>query len=325
MALILEVLPPGRHAEVRERHRLGDAPLTIGRALDNVLVLDDLHADAHHARVEPQPDGTWVLVDLGSVNGLGVGRDERVTRVGLRPGAAVTVGRTMLRVQDAGAPLPPALRLPRAGTAGRSLAHASLPVRLGVLAIAPLVVASDGWLEATARGAGTEIFGTVLAFGVLVLLWAGVWALAARVVLGRFHFVAHAAIGAAAVAVLTVLGELHGLLAFLAPAMPGASQLTTATALAAVAVVVPLHLQVATHLGTAARWRVGAIAAGIVLALLLVSHAVATDEFSPMAEFDATIRTVSPALVPQEGLDGFRATRADLKADVDRLLESAAR
>ncbi len=128
-----------------------------------------------------------------------------------------------------------------------------------------------------------------------------------------------------AVAFILIGGHRCGVAAFLAPAMPGASQLTTATALAAVAVVVPLHLQVATHLGTAARWRVGAIAAGIVLALLLVSHAVATDEFSPMAEFDATIRTVSPALVPQEGLDGFRATRADLKADVDRLLESAAR
>ena len=41
MALILEVLHAGRHAEVRERHRLGDAPITIGRGLDNAVVLDE--------------------------------------------------------------------------------------------------------------------------------------------------------------------------------------------------------------------------------------------------------------------------------------------
>ena len=57
MALIVEVLRHGRGGEVRERLRLTDVPVTIGRALDNALVLDDPHVDAHHARLVRDADG----------------------------------------------------------------------------------------------------------------------------------------------------------------------------------------------------------------------------------------------------------------------------
>ena len=59
---------PGRSTSV---HRW---PLTLGRALDNDVVLDDPHVAAHHATLAPDSQGRLQLVVGDSVNGVTVGR-----------------------------------------------------------------------------------------------------------------------------------------------------------------------------------------------------------------------------------------------------------
>ncbi len=47
---------------------LADQQITIGRANDATLVLNDDYASTRHARLFPQ-DGQWIVEDLGSTNG----------------------------------------------------------------------------------------------------------------------------------------------------------------------------------------------------------------------------------------------------------------
>ena len=47
---------------------LTDQQITMGRANDATLVLNDDYASTHHARIFPQ-DGQWIVEDLGSTNG----------------------------------------------------------------------------------------------------------------------------------------------------------------------------------------------------------------------------------------------------------------
>jgi ABC-type multidrug transport system ATPase subunit/pSer/pThr/pTyr-binding forkhead associated (FHA) protein len=61
----LLVVDEGKSADVA----LGDAPLTIGRASENDLVLASRFVSARHARIEPAGD-SHRIVDLGSTNGL---------------------------------------------------------------------------------------------------------------------------------------------------------------------------------------------------------------------------------------------------------------
>lgn len=320
MALILEVLQPGRHAEVRERHRLGDAPVTIGRGLDNAVVLDDPHVDVRHARLEPQDDGSWALVDLGSVNGIGLGRAAPAGgRVVVADGLAVTLGRTTLRFRDEAAPLPPAL--PIHAAAGPSWI-ASPSARLGVIGLALAVGILDSWLGMTTRGAASQVFAQAIAMAVFVIIWAGVWSIAARVVLGRFNFLTHAAIAAAAVAVITVIGDVFEWARFLLPAFGAAAHGETAAMLAVMGAVVATHLAAASHLAPRLRWRAGAVAAGIVLALIVISSALEEESFFMGGlEYSGEIKTVTPALVPLQSAEEFARTRAELRAEVDALLE----
>ena len=43
--------------------------ISIGRSLENVIVIPDPTVSRHHAVVEKKPDGTIVIRDLGSTNG----------------------------------------------------------------------------------------------------------------------------------------------------------------------------------------------------------------------------------------------------------------
>jgi hypothetical protein len=77
----------------------GPVPLTIGRAQDNEVTLaGDEFASGHHARIESQRDGVWIL-DLGSTNGTFVNGARLDGRRLLREGDVVQIGDTELRFE----------------------------------------------------------------------------------------------------------------------------------------------------------------------------------------------------------------------------------
>ncbi len=318
MALILEVLAPGRGHEVRARLPIGDGPLTVGRALDNAVVLDDPHVDAHHARIERGPDGTLVVVDLGSVNQLGTAGG-RGTRAVLVPGSTVALGRTLLRLRDSDAPVPPAVPL-AAVPAGGGRWFERTAGRVGLVAAALALAGLDTWLEATERGAATATLSNVIFFAVAGLVWAGVWSVAARAVLGQFRFVAHLSVAALGYLGVLALAVLDSWGQFLLPAARFFAPVYAGLHLFLLAAVVAWHLASASHLAALQRWRAGAVASGIVLALMGVFAAIDEDEFTSAAEFSGVVKTVTPALVPQQDAAAFGATIAALRVEVDSLL-----
>src|SRR5919198_2360365 len=72
--------------------------MTIGRARDNDLVLDDGKVSRHHARLMPR-HGTLVFTDLGSTNGSWV-NGTRVAEVALGEGDRIELGETVLVVES---------------------------------------------------------------------------------------------------------------------------------------------------------------------------------------------------------------------------------
>lgn len=77
---------------------LTDTQITIGRAPDSTLVIDDDYASSRHARIYPA-EGAWIVEDLGSTNGTWIDRTRITTPTVLPVGAPLRVGRTTLQVQ----------------------------------------------------------------------------------------------------------------------------------------------------------------------------------------------------------------------------------
>ena len=77
---------------------LGGTAVTIGRAADNTLVLDDDYASSHHAKVYPYED-SWVVEDLGSTNGTWIDRTRITTPTVLGIGQPLHIGRTIVELR----------------------------------------------------------------------------------------------------------------------------------------------------------------------------------------------------------------------------------
>jgi FHA domain len=77
---------------------LAGQQITLGRANDATLVLNDDYASSRHARIFPQ-DGQWIVEDLGSTNGTYLDR-QKVTRPTPVPvGVPIRIGKTVLELR----------------------------------------------------------------------------------------------------------------------------------------------------------------------------------------------------------------------------------
>ncbi len=160
-------------------------PLTLGRALDNDLVVDDPHVAAQHARIELDEAGRPLLRLLDTVNGARLaGRalaagDHLPLPAG---GATLQLGQTTLRLRLPGEMLAPEKPLPRAAT---TLA----PTLAGVLLLA--LVGAEHFVSLD-PGAPLTAWMPVLA--ALLLgggLWVGFWALLSKLFRRQFDFGGH--------------------------------------------------------------------------------------------------------------------------------------
>jgi hypothetical protein len=75
---------------------IGASPITIGRAPDNTVHIDNLAVSDHHARLYTQGD-KMVIEDLGSLNGTFV-NDLRVNHATLRDGDNIQIGKHLLQL-----------------------------------------------------------------------------------------------------------------------------------------------------------------------------------------------------------------------------------
>jgi hypothetical protein len=76
---------------------LDGGPLTIGRASDNDLILDDRRVSRHHARLQARR-GMLVLTDLGSANGSRV-NGVAVSEAALGAGDRIEIGTAILVIE----------------------------------------------------------------------------------------------------------------------------------------------------------------------------------------------------------------------------------
>jgi FHA domain len=163
-------------------------PFTIGRALDQHLVLDDPFVAAHHARLDLDASGQLTLTVGPSHNGVWL--DGQPLAAGahmavLRP--RLTLGHTQLVVRLRSQALAPEKVLPPKVT--QSTAQHSKLVLLA-LALWLWMMASHA-LTLDPGADATAWLAPVVTFPAVLLTWCGAWALLSKLFRQRFEFLAH--------------------------------------------------------------------------------------------------------------------------------------
>lgn len=297
----IEIL--ARNGEVLHRQRAHTLPIRLGRAYDNDFILDDEYAAAHHAVIEQAEDGSLLMRDLGTRNGLNHGR-KRVQQLVMKGDTVVRMGHTSLRVRAADFPVPAEL-LDRTMHGWEGL----LPGVVGVL-LAGLVALLVTWLF---DAQPFELLNYVLAPSIGIgaaLLWSSLWAFMNRL-FGRYTRLGrHLFIFGCGLAALVGFRVLASILAY-AYSLEWLTRYGSHAAVATIAGIIYFHLAT---IKPPLKRRLRAICAGVaVLASCLVlivnqqRHGRVADEL------------YMAVLLPPELRASLDATVADYMADVEAM------
>jgi hypothetical protein len=96
------VLVVTRGPNIGARYLLGDDVVKAGRHPESDIFLDDITVSRRHVEISPKDGGSYVLRDVGSLNGTYVNR-ERIDEAQLAPGDEVQIGKFKLVYLVAGA------------------------------------------------------------------------------------------------------------------------------------------------------------------------------------------------------------------------------
>lgn len=160
-------------------------PLSLGRALDNDVVIDDPHVAPYHARLASDEAGRIVLAPLPSHNGVLVD-GQRAGASALLPagGAGLQIGATRLRLRLPGEVLAPELPLPGVTRGGRA--------GLGAIALSlVLLLVAGHWLSLDPGADYSAWLPVLVGVPAGVAAWCGLWALMSKLFQHRFDFAGH--------------------------------------------------------------------------------------------------------------------------------------
>jgi hypothetical protein len=166
-------------------------PLRLGRALDNDVVLHDVHAAAHHAVLDVDAQQRVVVTAGASRNGVRVeeGRSTLTLAAGhhavLAPLAPWHIGTSTLRVRRLADPLPDERVLAPAAAPASRWATALL------LVLAALWTGASLWLENNPDATWERYLPELGALGGAAALWSGLWGLASKLFNRRFVVMPH--------------------------------------------------------------------------------------------------------------------------------------
>ena len=321
---VLEILDS--HGTLVARARVDALPLTIGRSVACDIVVDDPYLDATHVRIVE--DGTGLVAeDAESVNGLRAGRsNERVARVPLVRGTELHAGRTTIRYLDPSAPVPPARR-DRAAAWHAPLAEASWlnsrRARAGAVVACLFAFGLDKYLENFEPKVAPSVASMVLGGLIVLVLWAGLWSLGARLARHPALFTQHLAIGGLAFAGILVLAFCEQWALFLWP--NGKTTILSST-LSLALIIVAFHA----HLGLASSWRRWwrwGIAAAIPLALAGIIVLIGSKDdgvFSTKMKWESQVKSMRPASVPASSVQALTGDIDAARAEVDKAAAKAA-
>lgn len=188
----------GRIGRVVDVHQW---PLTLGRAMDNDVVIDDPHVAAHHATLVLGEDGRLRLWPLPSLNGVRIDGKRSDGEATLPAGGAeLQLGGTKLRLRLAGEVLAP--EVPLAAGGGTWLKPLAMGGATFVLMLAQHGLTLD-------PGADYNAWLPVL-IGLPAVLagWCAAWALMSKLFQHRFDFGGHLRIALPWLLLMTLADQL---------------------------------------------------------------------------------------------------------------------
>lgn len=169
-----------RAHKIISHERFSLAECRIGRAFDNDCILTEPHVCAHHARLWEDGQGQWWLDDLNSENGI-LSRSNKPlpNPCAVQSGDEVVIGKVHLKFFRPDHQVDPVIGMSGSENMVMKLSSpfAFVMLLLSALLLFAGLEYSQSFQEIEAKNFAVEVLG----IPVIGIIWAGIWALAGRV------------------------------------------------------------------------------------------------------------------------------------------------
>jgi len=309
----IEIL--NRSGQVLHRLAWDGAPISIGRAYDNDLVVDDPFVCPHHLELESQ-HGQPQAHDLDTLNGSYLGHSKiRQQYILLQDGLSLHFGHSQLRFHATGSKVAATLRdTSRLGFLS-FLVRPWVMLTLAVLALLALFASewldSPGPLEllAVSEGLSYPLIG--------IFAWAGFWALMNRVLSHRSNFLAHLSITFAGVAGLFAVSQLLSLLAFGLDLAVLVWWLRWLGRMLVLGLMVHVHLRYFGQISQRRQFTIAAFVALLVFGSTAVGSFIEKTQFSSLPWLDPLLLPPAFQLRPGASVEEFMSRAEALRENAD--------
>jgi hypothetical protein len=305
---------------VIERFPVESFPITVGRAYDNDIIIDDPYVCPTHVKIGPDERGRLLARDLDSVNGLRRdAREKPVASLALDSGTQFRIGHTQLRYRKLDHPLAPTLVDRDSRRQWLNSPYTAITAGAAIF----LWLCLDEYLSTIERARLAAIVTEPLSIFAMLLFWSGLWASASRVVVSRFQFSQHVTIACVAIAAFSGLSASAEWLEFLFPFVPVLWSAGLFGSALIVAGLIYGHLKFASVMRRRSRLGAALSVSAAIAGVSAISDFAARSKFSNTMEFAGVLKPLDAALLPTVTIDAFIDQSNKLKRELDSLAEKA--
>jgi len=272
----------GRSGRTRELVNHNGESIGIGRGFGNGIILTDPYVAPAQASFRCE-DGIWYFQNLDNTNRVLLNNEILSTqKISLQSGDRLVLGRTEIRVYSPDHEVSPTRKLLLSDWLHQNSIGFLAPL-LAVLVCNLLDFGVEHLIDATGELEWKESISSLLWLNSILLVWAGVWAVAGKLIRHHYHLGQHIFITSVGLIGMTIVFPLLGYIEFAA----NSSMLRTIATALFMLVVIAWLVKFNLYFATSGRH---ATAIGIIFSTIVIGG-VTTVNFLSQDDFDAYART----------------------------------
>lgn len=301
MELIVEII--NRSGRMLKRRKLNGESISIGRAYDNCLILDDPSVNPHHVSIQTSSEHDFLVRDLASVNGLIHNGKNIKDNVLLNSGDEFVLGKTHLRIYKLDYPVDETVIFDSVDGAVDFFSRNT--VVIGAVLLATLLIVLEVWNGTISEMKAQDFFETISTLYITAITVALFWGLIGRVVKHEMFFKMQLSLILLYIALAMCMQFLHQVVLFNTMNYAISTSLYVVIECVVLTTLFWLNLRIATNQANSQRWVSAAILSVGVVMFSFSSEFFSRINFSESPNFVSALKPPLLRIVSGVALEDF--------------------
>ena len=315
--IVIDILD--RFGKVKERHKLRNFPVRIGRSYRNDVILDDQYVSPEHIEIILDGDGHVLVNDLKSENGVYTLHPiKRHDVILVEENQRIRIGQTDVRIRSEGYPAKETV-IDHSKPSQLHFLMTNILLLPFVFLILAGILAADQYVQTIDEVSTNLIMSAILPVLIIVAVWCSIWSAISKIVTHSFFFSYHTILVCTLLSGFYFIETSFEYIEFIFPSLSIDHYLTILSDLAFTGLLLYGHLRQSTHFNKRKTRNISMIAASLIVGVAYLFVSVSEPDFNEAPVFSSFIKPPMFAVTKPVSIDAFfEDTRKLTDFDIER-------